>query len=215
MTKFLFLPLILLSGYIFGPEPFEVTAVKLWKEKKYKEAREYFEKALESRADQSNVMSFNLGQCLNQLDSVILADESFNRAEDAPDKKVSSMAYNNRGVFKVNDKKLEESLEFFKDALRKDPSNEEARYNYELIKKYLEKQQPPPPQDNNQPPPPQQNQQKPKSQENTGQNSGDENEISKAEAKALLDAMEQTEMEARKNMKLQFKGKGSKNTPAW
>ena len=36
--------------------------------------------------------------------------------------------------------KLEEALTYFKSALKADPANEEARYNYEMVKKKLEEQ---------------------------------------------------------------------------
>lgn len=56
------------------------------------------------------------------------------------DNHIKSVAYQQMGVIKANGKKYEEALKFFKESLKAEPNNEEARYNYELTKKLLEQQ---------------------------------------------------------------------------
>ncbi|SFF45487.1 hypothetical protein [Thermoflexibacter ruber] len=56
------------------------------------------------------------------------------------DNHIKSVAYQQMGVIKANGKKYEEALKFFKESLKAEPNNEEARHNYELTKKLLEEQ---------------------------------------------------------------------------
>lgn len=52
-----------------------------------------------------------------------------------------SVAYQQIGLMDYGAKKYEEALGQFKNALKNDPSNEDARYNYELLKKLIEEQE--------------------------------------------------------------------------
>ncbi|AGA79915.1 hypothetical protein [Echinicola vietnamensis] len=54
---------------------------------------------------------------------------------------IASAAANQNGVLLGRDKKYEEALAAFKTALIKDPTNETARYNYELLARWLDKNQ--------------------------------------------------------------------------
>ncbi len=54
---------------------------------------------------------------------------------------VRSVAHQQLGVLSAQQKKNEEALEAFKQALKEDPSNEEARHNYELLKRLMEEEQ--------------------------------------------------------------------------
>jgi len=52
-----------------------------------------------------------------------------------------SFAANQVGVLQGREKKYQEALESFKTALLKNPNNEYARYNYELLSRWLENQE--------------------------------------------------------------------------
>lgn len=54
--------------------------------------------------------------------------------------KIRSVAHQQLGVLSNRENKPEEALASFKQALKADPTNEDARYNYELVKKKLEEQ---------------------------------------------------------------------------
>jgi len=56
------------------------------------------------------------------------------------DNHIKSVAYQQMGVIRANSKKYEEALKLFKESLKANPNNEEARHNYELTKKLLEQQ---------------------------------------------------------------------------
>ncbi len=57
------------------------------------------------------------------------------------DKNTKSIAYQQLGVIAKKPETLKESLQYLKSALKANPYNEEARYNYELVKKQLNQQQ--------------------------------------------------------------------------
>ena len=60
---------------------------------------------------------------------------------NSSDNKLRSIAYQQIGVMKKNAEKYQEALNDLKLSLKADPTNSGARYNYELLKKLLEKQQ--------------------------------------------------------------------------
>ncbi|MGI9545214.1 MAG: hypothetical protein ACR2MX_18270 [Cyclobacteriaceae bacterium] len=62
-------------------------------------------------------------------------------ANDRTPANIRSIANQQMGVITSAQNKKQLALEYFKQALRANPSNEEARFNYELIKKELEEEQ--------------------------------------------------------------------------
>ncbi|MDN3670990.1 hypothetical protein QWY93_16875 [Echinicola jeungdonensis] len=67
------------------------------------------------------------------------AQQKYSELAGASQNTIASAAINQKGVLLGNQKKHKEALEAFKLALIKNPSNEEARYNYELLARWLEK----------------------------------------------------------------------------
>ena len=74
------------------------------------------------------------------------AMSSYQKLTNSKDKVLKSSAYNQIGVINYqlgdavqkSDKYLNESLSYFKQSLKSDPGNDNARYNYEIVKKKLE-----------------------------------------------------------------------------
>lgn len=56
-------------------------------------------------------------------------------------RELKSIAHQQLGTIDFNLKKYKESLNYYKNALKQNPGNEDARYNYELLKKILEEQE--------------------------------------------------------------------------
>jgi len=56
------------------------------------------------------------------------------------DKKIKSWANQQLGVMANRKGKFEEALNYFKQAMKAEPENDQARYNYEMVKKKLEEQ---------------------------------------------------------------------------
>jgi len=90
-----------------------------------------------------------LSQISDQLRFFDIAESNYNDLTESNAPTIASSAYNQLGVisYKMSEQSPDEresfmqnSLSNFKNAIRKNPENESARYNYELLKK-LEKQQ--------------------------------------------------------------------------
>jgi hypothetical protein len=94
--------------------------------------------------------SASLNSVANEIKYFDIADQNYRIAKESADDLVASMAQNQLGVIAYrrneisqDDKTtlLNQSLADFKGALIKNPYNEQARYNYELVKKLLQQQQ--------------------------------------------------------------------------
>ncbi len=80
----------------------------------------------------------NLASAFFQANDTTGALNNYQRLTQSANKKISSVANQQLGVMANNQEKLEESLNYFKQALKAAPENDEARYNYEIVKKKLE-----------------------------------------------------------------------------
>ncbi|WP_186756612.1 tetratricopeptide repeat protein [Echinicola salinicaeni] len=67
------------------------------------------------------------------------AQRKFLELSAAQNKSIASSAANQNGVLHGRNEKYQEALQAFKTALIKDPNNDIARYNYELLARWLEK----------------------------------------------------------------------------
>ena len=83
----------------------------------------------------------NLAHSLIQAGDTISAQRNYSSLVRSDDDQLKSVAYQQMGIIASDKKQYEESLATFKEALKADPANEEARYNYELVKELLKKQQ--------------------------------------------------------------------------
>jgi tetratricopeptide (TPR) repeat protein len=107
----------------------------------YPDAEAEYKKALEKNAN-SRHAQFNLGDAYYKQKRYDEALKSFASSEAQPAKKADkSLAFYNVGntLFKAN--KATESIEAYKQALRLDPTNDDARYNLEFVRKRQQQQQ--------------------------------------------------------------------------
>ncbi len=106
-------------------------------EKKYDQAIDNYHKALEKNPENAPAQ-YNLGNALykseKKEDAVAAYDAAIERSKLPMDK---SAAYYNKGVALQNNKKLPECIEAYKNALRINPTDEDARLN---LQKALEQQ---------------------------------------------------------------------------
>jgi tetratricopeptide (TPR) repeat protein len=65
----------------------------------------------------------------------------YDKASQSPDKILASFSYNQGGVIQGNKKEYEVALSKFKSALINDPLNEVARHNYELLARWMQRDQ--------------------------------------------------------------------------
>ena len=108
---------------------------------KYSESEVLYRKAIDKN-NMSPDASFNLGDALYKQDKYKDAGTLFNdNANSTIDKRKKSNNYYNLGNSFLQDKKLEESIEAYKNSLRLNPGNMEAKYNLAYAQDLLKKQQ--------------------------------------------------------------------------
>lgn len=78
---------------------------------------------------------------LYNLNDTTNAVNNYQELSESTNKKISSIAEQQLGQVMFDKKQYEPALEHYKNALRRDPTNQDARYNYELLKKLIQKQE--------------------------------------------------------------------------
>lgn len=84
-------------------------------------------------------LSFNLGLSYQYAKNVDEAQTWYDQATQSPRKVLVSFAFNQSGVIMGNKKEYQAALSKFQSALIKDPTNEQARYNYEMLARWLKR----------------------------------------------------------------------------
>lgn len=82
----------------------------------------------------------NLANALFHQNDTTQALNQYRALAQSESAKMRSLSNLQMGVLTNRSGKYEEALGYFKQSLKADPSNEEARYNYEMVKKKLEEQ---------------------------------------------------------------------------
>lgn len=120
---------------------------KLYEQQKYDEAEIQYMKANEK--EQSHIADFNIADALYKQGKFKEATEKFEEltAADLDDDKLASV-YHNLGNSYLKSKEYEKSIEAYKNALRRNPDDDDTRYNLEYAKKMLQQQQQQQEQDN-------------------------------------------------------------------
>jgi len=101
----------------------------LYNDGEFDKAEKAYNKALSQDAE-SYEGAFNLGDSYFRQEKYEEAAAQFESiAEDAKDANTKSWAYHNQGNSLLQNQKLDESIEAYKNALRSNPNNSAARYN--------------------------------------------------------------------------------------
>jgi len=82
----------------------------------------------------------NLAASYFQLKDTANALNTYSQLTQSTNKRINSVANQQLGVMADTNGKSEEALNYFKQALKAAPENQEARYNYEVVKKKIEEQ---------------------------------------------------------------------------
>ncbi len=121
----------------------------LYKQQKYEPAAQAYDQAL-AKDPQNKTALFNRASTTFRLSKYSEAIKSFDdivaKSTGADEK---SKAYYNKGAILSSQKRLEESIEAYKDALRQNPDDKEARENLQKALLELKKKTPPPPKKEN------------------------------------------------------------------
>jgi len=87
----------------------------------------------------SENLDFDLGLSYQYAEKLEEATANYDKASMAQNTFISSMAFNQGGVLLGNKQENEAALSKFKSALIKNPLNEEARHNYELLARWMKR----------------------------------------------------------------------------
>ena len=107
----------------------------------YQQAAAYYSRLVDSLQVEDEAVRLNLAHALLMTGDTARAQQNYSRLTTSEDRNLKSVAYQQMGVIASDQKKYEEALAIFKESLKANPSNEEARYDYELVKKLLKQQQ--------------------------------------------------------------------------
>jgi Ca-activated chloride channel family protein len=165
---------------------------QLYKQKKFDESQQEYEKAV-SQAPANSTANYNLGNVQFRKNNFTDASKSYTTSvEHATDKPVQEKGYYNKGVALIKQQKTDESIDAWKNALKLDPNDEDARENLE--KALLEKKsKQPKDQKNNQ-------QQKQNQQQQQPNQQPPHSKLNKQQVDQLLKALQQRENEAQEKM---------------
>ena len=112
-------------------------ALNAYRQGDYDKAIELYSELLAKNTDDKNI-KFNLGSAFYKKGTLNSAKSGFEDALTLEAPEAKSRAYYNLGntLFKMN--KPEKSLEAFKYAMKFDPEDEDAKFNYEFVRSMLE-----------------------------------------------------------------------------
>lgn len=125
-------------------------ANKAYEKGDYAAAEQAYLEAIRETPDDARLY-FNLGNSLAQqgkFDEAVTAFEKFKDMSDSPEDR-SKADYNIGNIF-GNQEKWDKAAEQFRQSLRQNPEDPEAKYNYELANRLLQKQEQQQQQDQNQ-----------------------------------------------------------------
>jgi Ca-activated chloride channel family protein len=147
MKKLLTILLLFISGHSFSqPEQAEKeiqAGNTFYKQQQYDNAATEYRKAITSDPANSKA-KFNLANTLAKQGKPDEAVKSFTEISDnTKDAELKSKAFYNKGAILSQQKKLEESIEAYKNALRQNPDDKEARENLQKALLELKKKNPP------------------------------------------------------------------------
>jgi Ca-activated chloride channel homolog len=106
----------------------------------YKTALEKYKYLTDSLGVKEDEVMMNMANAYFNLNDTANAMTAYQKLLSSQNKTLKSNAYQQLGVLSNRQNRLEEALSQFKEALKTDGTNEDARYNYEMVKKKLEEQ---------------------------------------------------------------------------
>ncbi|MBL0234318.1 MAG: tetratricopeptide repeat protein [Chitinophagaceae bacterium] len=208
MKKFLvivlFLPLAVCSQS--GNDLLIRDGNEFYKKQEYPKAANQYQKALQSDPKDLKA-SFNLANTYYRQDQKVEAAKLFSGLlPDVKEHDLKNRIYYNKGVILSDQKNLEESIEAYKNALRQDPSDREAREN--LQKALLELKRKPPPQPKEE--------KKDKKKQQQQQQKQPQSKLNQKETEQRLKLLQQKEKQVQERIqKEKNKGIGGSNNKDW
>lgn len=176
-----------------------------YKQQQFAKAAEEYNKAI-SAEPSSQTAKFNLANSLYKQDKKVEAAQLFaDVTENALEKELRSKAFYNKGVILSQQKNLEESIEAYKNALRNNPDDKEARENLQKALLELKKKNPPKKKE----------QDKKKKQEQQQQQKQPQSRISPKEAEQRLKLLQQKEKQVQQRVQSERNKTGAGQKKDW
>jgi Ca-activated chloride channel family protein len=170
---------------------------ELFQEGQYAEAEAAYRQAL--AADINNVKAqYNLAASLVKQDKLTDAQNIYARLVEQEDEAIRAASFYNQAVIYTNQKKLEESIASYKNALKIDPSDSEARENLQKALQELKKQQ-----------------KSSENQQDRKQQQKPQSKMSQKEAERKLKLLEEKEKAAQERLQKQKERGGSSLPKDW
>lgn len=177
------------------------TGNQWYKQQQFDKAEKEYDAAVKTEPANTTAR-FNLGNTNYRMGKQTEAMRTFDRVvADETNSEMKSKAWYNKGVVLSKQKRLEESIEAYKDALRQNPADQEARENLQKALLELKKKTPPKKDD------------KKKKQEKQQQKP--EPKLNKKEAEQRLKLLEQKEKEVQQRLQKEKSRTGGSMTKDW
>ena len=175
--------LIVSIHFMFGQDK----GKSAYNDQRYGDAKKYYQDILSKRKN-DNAAKFGLGVTAYKQKDIKTVLSSLNTVKNSEDSKLASKAYYNLGNMLREQNKMDESLAFYKKAIELDPSDQDAKINFELLKQVMQEQQNQEQQDQEQQNQEQQDQEQKDKKENDGQKTDQQ-----IQAEAILNALKDQE----------------------
>lgn len=115
-------------------------ARKAYQSGDYKTAIQKYQYLVDSLQVKEDEVLMNLANAYFQENDTANASPQYKSLVQSKSPQLRSLSNQQLGVMANRLEKYEEALSYFKQALKADPANEDARFNYEMVKKKLEEQ---------------------------------------------------------------------------
>jgi tetratricopeptide (TPR) repeat protein len=174
---------------------------ELYKEKKYSEAESAYDGVI-AKDPSSTTAKINKANAQYRGNKTTEAIKTLDElSANNEEKEIKARAFYNKGAILSSQKKLEESVDAYKEALRKDPSDKQARENLQKALLELKKKNPPPKKEDKKQQKQNKQQQQPK--------------MNQKEAEQRLKLLEQKEKEVQQRLQKEKSKQGGGQAKDW
>ncbi|MEO0332757.1 MAG: tetratricopeptide repeat protein, partial [Bacteroidota bacterium] len=107
----------------------------------YAQAVQYYQVLVDSMQVQDERVRLNLAHAQLHAGDTTTAQQQYSRLMNAESASIKSVAYQQLGNITTQQQQYDNALAMYKESLKANPTNEDARYNYELVKKLKKEQE--------------------------------------------------------------------------
>lgn len=140
LILFMMMAMLVDPGEIGKINSLKSEAKEAYKKGDFQTAISKYRYLIDSLGVKEDEVQLNMANAYFQAHDTTYTANSYQPVTQSSNAKLRSIAHQQLGVLANQQNKYEEALANFKQALKADPMNEDARYNYEMVKKKLEEQ---------------------------------------------------------------------------